>query len=860
LVPAHHRRAITTIALTILFHSYTASSFTTPTSSTRVTKIIQRPALTVVPLRASADHHDGELEQPVVSTAASSSYSNIDTTRRNKRWMKKILRHIVPAFTIGATTLNILPGSALALKGETKVRNIDYEITERILQQSVREASKEKAEYQKKLKEFQDKGDLVGETAFKKEYRLQKNLKAARMNVILAEKSVELLQDGVSPQSAIFEAEMFKIQHGVDLYKYGGGKWGYEMNERMNMSEGERAREKAKHLEEFKKDLEDAIEYLAIQKKRLADFELAANPDPALIKQKEAEEAKAKAEADKVAKQQAKEEAKMAAAEAKAQAKAEKQAAKEAAKEAKAKAKAEKMAAKESAAKEAAAAALALSGTAATQAAAGVASEAAGALTDAAASAGEIVSEDAESSEAVEGGFDLSDATQEELDAAAISTVKKEESKIEISKKNKIIRTTGLSLVAGAAAFKGWTIYREKAAEDEEKRMEQYKLIMGIPDDAPSGAAATTLDDDIFAAPSSDASSSEIDDFSTDVVPPPVAEQPAVVPPPAPKKKKKKGIASIFSKKDANARETDLNALFAADALAPNFCMSLAGILTFGAPGRFPDVEALPGRPSEFVLEDAKEALSKARETEGLTNVLAAESFACVVNCMIITIIDLASSTLKEEDKITVDALNVVLDFMDHAASLYDAIADGVVITPVTYSGSLGNKKLEQMFTKFASVSLGGMDLSAQERVDTLQQVFKISDKKAEGLIQKVMMKNLMKMMKDGGEGLEGMEGMPGMEEMMAAMGGGEGMGGLGGLGGGDVSPEELKQSVEMMKQLLDSGQVSKEELDLIRQQFKDANGMDLTDLIKATEGMGTDELGDDGKELLDLFKKVLDE
>lgn len=60
------------------------------------------------------------------------------------------------------------------------------------------------------------------------------------------------------------------------------------------------------------------------------------------------------------------------------------------------------------------------------------------------------------------------------------------------------------------------------------------------------------------------------------------------------------------------------------------------------------------------------------------------------------------------------------------------------------------------MFTKFASVSLGGMDLSAQERVDTLQQVFEIADKKAEGLIQKVMMKNLMNMMKDGGEGLEG--------------------------------------------------------------------------------------------------------
>ena len=581
--------------------------------------------------------------------------------------------------TIGATTLNLMPGSALALKGETKVRNIDFEITERISQQSIREASKEKAEHQQKLKEFQDKGDMVGEAAFKKQYRLQKNLKNARLNIKLAEKSVELLQDGVSPTGAIYEAEMFKIQHGVDLYKYGGGKWGYEMNERMNMSEGERAREKAKNLQEFSKDLEDAIEYLAIQKKRLAEFELAANPDPALVKQKEAEEEKAKADAEKVAKQQAKEEAKAAAVEAKLEAKAEKQAAKEAAKDAKAKAKAEKQAAKESAAKEAAAAALALSGSAtqaATGVASGVANEAAGALSEVS-SADSVEDNAAEILEGVEGAADISAATQEEIDGAAVATVNTEESKIEVLKNSKIIRTTGLSLVVGAAAFKGWTIYREKAAEDEEKRMEQYKLIMGIPDDQPSGAA-TASEDDIFADLSSDASLPETKSEapSTDAVSPPIVEQPSATSAPAPKKKKKKGIASIFSKKDANARETDLNALFAAGALAPNFCMSLAGILTFGAPGRFPDVEALPGRPNEFVLEDAKEILSKARETEGLTNILAAESFACVVNCMIITMIDLASSTLKEEDKITVDALNVVLDFMDHAASLYDAVAD----------------------------------------------------------------------------------------------------------------------------------------------------------------------------------------
>ena len=268
----------------------------------------------------------------------------------------------------------------------------------------------------------------------------------------------------------------------------------------------------------------------------------------------------------------------------------------------------------------------------------------------------------------------------------------------------------------------------------------------------------------------------------------------------------------------------------------------------------------------EFDLEKAKELLIESRATAGLTDEVSAETFACVVNCMIIDIIDLASSSLgikEKKDKVTVDALNVVMNFMDHAASLFDAVADGVTITPVTYGGTLGKSKLEQMFAIYASSMMTSFDGSVtQDRVDTLQQVFNISDKKAEGLIQKNMMKNLMNMMKNGGEGMEGMEGMEGLSEMMAAMGGADGMGipGLGGLDG-DISEEELKQSVAMMKELVDSGSVSKEELDLVRSQFKEAYGSDITDLIKEADKEGaSDELGEDGKELLDLFKTILKE
>ena len=64
------------------------------------------------------------------------------------------------------------------------------------------------------------------------------------------------------------------------------------------------------------------------------------------------------------------------------------------------------------------------------------------------------------------------------------------------------------------------------------------------------------------------------------------------------------------------------------------------------------------------------------------------------------------------------------------------------------------------MFSVYAGSSMMSLDALAggggtsQDRVDTLQLVFAIPDKKAEGLIQKHMMKMMMNLMKDGGEGI----------------------------------------------------------------------------------------------------------
>ena len=102
---------------------------------------------------------------------------------------------------------------------------------------------------------------------------------------------------------------------------------------------------------------------------------------------------------------------------------------------------------------------------------------------------------------------------------------------------------------------------------------------------------------------------------------------------------------------------------------------------------------------------------------------------------------------------------------------------------------------------------------------------------------------------------------MEGMEEMMKAMGGMEGMEGLAGMmGDEELTPEQLKESVTMMRNLVESGQVSKEEMTQVKEMFKTAYGMDMEDLINNADSAEVKEqLGDDGEELIEMFKIILD-
>ena len=421
-----------------------------------------------------------------------------------------------------------------------------------------------------------------------------------------------------------------------------------------------------------------------------------------------------------------------------------------------------------------------------------------------------------------------------------------EETKINKKSKKSSLPIVPVVVAVGGGAY-GLKFMRDKAAADEEQRQLQLQLLMGGTDtdsSSPSSAPALEEVETNGAFPIDETPSKPVE-----------ANKPVTqVAQSTPKKKKSRGF---FGRKK-NSRETDINVLVGAGAPAPEFAKLLAKILVFGAPGRFPDVIGLPGDMpmEEFDTDAACEMLSEAQASAGLSKEDAAEVFANVVNCMLIDIVDLASASLGEKNnKVTVDAIGIVVDFMNHAASLYTAIAEGVLITPVTYGGSLAKSKLEQMYGAYAvsgMTNFAGMDESFEDRVALLQDVFEINEKKAEGIMMKAVQKQMMEMMKSG-------EGMEGMEEMMKEMGGLEGLGGLPGMDGEEPDPEQLKMMLTQLKELKDSGSIPESEMKAVKDQFREAFGSSIDQVMKDAD-KDSEELSPQDKEMLELMKSILDD
>jgi hypothetical protein len=389
-------------------------------------------------------------------------------------------------------------------------------------------------------------------------------------------------------------------------------------------------------------------------------------------------------------------------------------------------------------------------------------------------------------------------------------------------------------------------LYRDKVEKSEEERKRQLRLLMGGNKESSSTPYSALALEEI------DVDVKPTDTGKTAVT----SETPPTETMTTAPKKRRIGIKNVFGKKK-NERETDLMTLVSSESDAPEFTKTLAKMLTFGAVGRFPSVVSLSGGRSieKFDLDEAKKILIEAQTDADLSLEESAEIFANVVNCMLIDIVDLASTSLKEKDeKVTVDAINVVVDFMNHAASLYDSIAEGVTITPVTYGGDLSKSKLEQMYSSYAVSGMMNMDKMTDDfdnRVAMLQDVFQINEKKAEGLMMKAMQKNMMNMMKNG-------EGMEGMEEMLKGMGGLDGMPpGVGGMDGDGPSPEQLKEMLTALKDMKDSGSIPPAEFDKVKTQFNEAFGSSIDDVVKEASA-NNEELSQTDKDLLELMKSIM--
>lgn len=418
--------------------------------------------------------------------------------------------------------------------------------------------------------------------------------------------------------------------------------------------------------------------------------------------------------------------------------------------------------------------------------------------------------------------------------------------------------------VAGliAVAVGGKFVIDKKSQEnplDEAERKRQFNLLMGISDDDDSTKPDTSDTFGTFDNIATEAKKDETNEsVNGDKLPPVVdgakeSTTPTSTPSP---KKRGLGIKAMFAKK-RNNRETDLNNLLTPEATAPGVAVLLAKLLTYGAPGRFPGVSALPGDLplEEYNQDKAKELLEVAVEEAGLSREDGAEVFANVVNCMLVDIVDLAASSLQEKTDITYDAISIVVDFMNHAASLYDSVAEGIDLSPpVTYGGNLPKAKLEQMYGTYAFESSMKMEEDSTSRIDMLRFVFSISEKKSEGILQKAIQKNIMELAKTE-------EGREKLQEMTGGMMGDMGMDGLEGMMGGDEEPdkEQLRGMLEMIKNMKDAGSIPPEELATVREQFKASFGSSIDEVMNEAKS-GTEEMEDDDKELLELMKAILED
>ncbi|CAM9662372.1 unnamed protein product [Ascophyllum nodosum] len=238
------------------------------------------------------------------------------------------------------------------------------------------------------------------------------------------------------------------------------------------------------------------------------------------------------------------------------------------------------------------------------------------------------------------------------------------------------------------------------------------------------------------------------------------------------------------------------------------------------------------------------QALQQLLQTAGLSSAEAAESVANIVNAMVVRLVDEAVN--GKDDRATSDASDALLAYMDGAGALFASLCPGAELDPpIRYKGSSKRGKLEGVFETAARKALKTGDEGQMSKLDRLQDLLCIKEAKASMMKMDLM----MKMMSEGGT-----EDTEGLEKMMASMGAG-GMEGMPGMGGAAKSPEEMKQEIEALKAMVESGDCPREEVDALRKMYKDA-GMDIDQVVN--DPMMEASMDSGAKEVVQLLRKLL--
>ena len=174
---------------------------------------------------------------------------------------------------------------------------------------------------------------------------------------------------------------------------------------------------------------------------------------------------------------------------------------------------------------------------------------------------------------------------------------------------------------------------------------------------------------------------------------------------PPPPKKMSVGLG-LF--KRSPGRPTDLAAVLAEATYDPDFAAQVVSSLAGAVQdGRFDSFRV------NFEVEGGSEAeaLAALMASRGVGAAAAAETLAGAVNAMLIPLVDAAAEAAScgagaGGDAAAMAAVSGLQAFMGHAGLLFEALAAGVAIAPVKYSGKTSKAKLEGLFAKCVRLEL----------------------------------------------------------------------------------------------------------------------------------------------------------